>query len=68
LYKLKFALYQKAFIHCKYELFWRGGSWGKFFSMTTIFYFCDYFPFEEDLTLYLNNFEFPLPKDDLHQV
>jgi hypothetical protein len=25
-------------------------------------------PFEEDMTLYLNNFEFPLPKDDLYQV
>jgi hypothetical protein len=28
----------------------------------------DYFPFEEDLALYLNNFEFPLPKVDLHLV
>jgi hypothetical protein len=25
-------------------------------------------PFEEDLTLYLYNFEFPLSKDDLYQV
>jgi hypothetical protein len=31
-------------------------------------HFCDYFPFEQDLALYLNNFEFPLLKDDLHQV
>jgi hypothetical protein len=25
----------------------------------------DYLPFEEDMALYSNNFEFPLPKDDL---
>jgi hypothetical protein len=31
-------------------------------------HFCDYFPFEEDLALYVNNFEFPLPKVDLYQV
>jgi hypothetical protein len=31
--------------------------------------FCFYYiPFEEDLALYLNNLEFPLPKDDLSQV
>jgi hypothetical protein len=32
--------------------------------------FCihDHLPFEEDLALYLNNLEFPLPKDDLYQV
>ena len=29
---------------------------------------CDYLPFEEDLALYSNNLEFPLPKDDLNQV
>jgi hypothetical protein len=26
--------------------------------------FCDYLPFEQDLALYLNNLESPLPKDD----
>jgi hypothetical protein len=31
-------------------------------------HFCDHLPFEEDLALYLNNLEFPLPKDDLYQV
>jgi hypothetical protein len=31
-------------------------------------HFCDYLPFENDLTLDLYNFEFPLPKDDLYQV
>jgi hypothetical protein len=31
-------------------------------------HFCDYLPFEEDLALYLNNLEFPLPKDDFCQV
>jgi hypothetical protein len=30
--------------------------------------FCDYLPFEEDLALYSNNLESPLPKDDLCQV
>jgi hypothetical protein len=31
-------------------------------------HFCDYLPFEQDLALYLNNLEFPLPKNDLYQV
>jgi hypothetical protein len=31
-------------------------------------HFCDGLPFEEDMTLYLNNFEFLSPKDILHQV
>jgi hypothetical protein len=31
-------------------------------------HFCDYPPFEKDLDLYLNNLDFPLPKDDLYQV
>jgi hypothetical protein len=26
--------------------------------------FCDYLPFEEELVLYLHNFQIPLPKDD----
>jgi hypothetical protein len=30
--------------------------------------FCDYLPFEEELVLYLYNFEIPLPKDDLYHV
>jgi hypothetical protein len=29
---------------------------------------CNYLPFEEDMALYLNNLEFPLPKEDSHQV
>jgi hypothetical protein len=33
-----------------------------------IFEFFDFLPFEEDPDLYLNNLEFPLPKDDLCQV
>jgi hypothetical protein len=36
----------------------------------TPLYFCifkNYLPFEEDLALYLNNFERPLPKDDLYE-
>jgi hypothetical protein len=35
---------------------------------TPFLHFCDYFPFEEDLALYLNNLEFPLPKDDFYQI
>jgi hypothetical protein len=31
-------------------------------------HFCDYLPFEEDLALYLNKLEFPLPKDSLYEV
>ena len=45
--------------------FWRR----RFFNDPTPFlHFCNYLPFEEDLALYLNNLEFPLPKDDLCQV
>jgi hypothetical protein len=33
-----------------------------------IFEFCDYFLFEEDPALYLNNLKLTLPKDDLYQV
>jgi hypothetical protein len=35
---------------------------------TPFFLFCDYLPFEEELALYLNKLEFPLPKDNLYQV
>jgi hypothetical protein len=31
-------------------------------------YFCDYLPFEENLAIYLNKFEFSSPKDNLFQV
>jgi uncharacterized protein (DUF1919 family) len=31
-------------------------------------HFCTYLPFEENLALYLDNFEFPLHKHILHQV
>jgi hypothetical protein len=30
--------------------------------------FYDYLPFEEDMSLYLNNLKFSLPKVDLYQV
>jgi hypothetical protein len=41
----------------------------KIFKWTSLFlHFCDYLPFEEDLALYLNNLEFPLPKDVLCRV
>jgi hypothetical protein len=40
----------------------------RFFNAPTPFWhFCDYLPFEKDLALDLNNFEFPLSKDDLYQ-
>jgi hypothetical protein len=32
---------------------------------TPFLQYCDYLPFGEDPALNLNNFEFPLPKDDL---
>jgi hypothetical protein len=32
------------------------------------FYIFNYLPFEENLALYLNKFEFPSPKDDVYQV
>jgi hypothetical protein len=35
---------------------------------TPFLQFCNYLPFEEDLTLYLNNLEPPLPKHDLYKV
>jgi hypothetical protein len=35
---------------------------------TPFFHFCDYLPLEEDLALYLNKLQFPLPKDNLYQV
>ena len=54
-------------LSCKYDLFWLSGSGEEDFSMTPP-HFCDYLPFEEDLALYLNNLESPLPKDDLCQV
>jgi hypothetical protein len=31
---------------------------------TPFLHFCNHLPFEEDLALYLNNLESPLPKDD----
>jgi hypothetical protein len=37
-------------------------------DLTLFLYSCNYLPFEEDLALYLNEFEFSLPKDDLCQV
>jgi hypothetical protein len=40
----------------------------KIFKCTPFLHFCDYLHFEEDLALYLNNSEFPVPKDDLCQV
>ena len=35
---------------------------------TLFLYFCDYFPFEADLVLYLNKLESPSPKDNLYKV
>ena len=64
LYKLESTLYQNAFMQIWALLaqwFWR-----RFLNdPTPFFHFCDYLPFEEDLALYLNNLESPLPKDDL---
>ena len=43
--------------------------WRRFlYDPTPFLNFCDYLPFEEDLTRYLNKLEFPSPKDNLYQV
>jgi hypothetical protein len=47
------------------QWFWRRRF---LYDPTPFLHFCDYLPFEEDLALYLNNLESPLPKDDLYQV
>jgi hypothetical protein len=39
-----------------------------FNDSTQFLHFCDYLPFEKDLTLHLNKFEFPIPKDNSYQV
>jgi hypothetical protein len=53
-------------LSCKYDLLRISGT-EEDFKMTPP-HLCDYPPFEEDLTLYLNNLEFPLPKSDLYQI
>jgi hypothetical protein len=55
---------------CKYDLFWVSGSQVKKKSITSpkFLHFYQYLSFEEDLALYLNNLESPLPKDDFYQV
>jgi hypothetical protein len=40
----------------------------QFNDLAKLLHSYDYLPFEEDLALYLNNLEFPLPKSDLYQV
>jgi hypothetical protein len=47
------------------QWFWRRRSLN---DPTPFLHFCDYLPFEEELALYLNKLEFPLPKDKLYQV
>jgi hypothetical protein len=67
-----FNLHYVKKLWCKSELFWLSDSGFRLenFSMTPIpfLHFCDYVPVEEDLAFYLNNLEFPLPKDNLYQV
>jgi hypothetical protein len=47
------------------QWFWRR----RFLNDPTPFlHFCDYLPLEEDLALYMNKLEFPLPKDNVYQV
>jgi hypothetical protein len=47
------------------QWFWRR----RFLNDPTPFlHFCDYLPLKQDLTLYLNKLEFPLPKDNVYQV
>jgi hypothetical protein len=52
------------------DVFWLSGFGEEDFKMTPP-KFCMFViisPFEEELALYLNNFESPLPKDDFYQV
>jgi hypothetical protein len=51
-------------ISCTFELLWQSGFRGEHFSMTPP-HFCDHFPFEEDVALYVKNFLFSSPNDDL---
>jgi hypothetical protein len=44
------------------QWFWR---WRFLNYPIPFLHFCDYLPFEEDLALHLNKFEFPLLKDNL---
>jgi hypothetical protein len=47
------------------QWFWRRGFLN---DSTPFLHFCDYFPFEENLALYLNKLESSSPKDNLYQV
>jgi hypothetical protein len=47
------------------QWFWRKGFLN---DPTPFLHFCYYLPFEEDLALYLNKLESPLPKGNLYQV
>jgi hypothetical protein len=43
--------------------------WRRFFNDPIPFlYFCDYLPFEDDLSLYLNKVELPSSMDNLYHV
>jgi hypothetical protein len=45
------------------QLFWRR----RFLNdLTPFLHFCEYLTFEKEMVLYLNNLEFPSPKDDLY--
>jgi hypothetical protein len=46
------------------KCFWRRGF---LYDPTPCLHFCDYLPFEEDLSLYLNKIELPSSKDNLYQ-
>jgi hypothetical protein len=53
----------------KFQLFWPSSSLEENLNDPTPFlHFCDYLPFGEDLALYFNKLEFPLPKDNLYEV
>jgi hypothetical protein len=47
------------------QWFWRRGFLN---DPTPFLHFCDYLPFEEDLSLYFYKLEFPSSKDNLYQV
>ena len=58
-------------LSCKIDMTYSGWVLLKkknFNDLTKVLHFCDYLPFEEELVLYLYNFEILLPKDDLYHV
>ena len=59
-------LYHIKMLSCKFQLFWQSSFYQMIFQWPP--HFCDYLHFKEDMAPYLNELEFPLPKDKLYQA